>query len=71
MIRKLKAEGLLKVGVCRICGCTEDDPCYNPIHGYCWWADSTRTICSHCADSSIADDPHTVHCVNSDNCGAL
>lgn len=56
---------LLKVGVCRVCGCTETDPCYNPLHGFCWWADATETICSHCASKEIAEDPFTCHCVNS------
>ena len=52
-------------GVCRICGCTFSNPCYHPVHGYCWWADDARTICSHCADPEIAGDARTVHCVNS------
>ena len=56
----------LKKGVCRICGCTEDDPCHNPNVGNCWWADESQTICSHCADKTIADDPETKHCINSD-----
>ena len=60
-------------GVCRVCGCTMKNPCYHPDHGYCWWADSSHTICSHCADplidgrkkyASIKDDPQTEHCVN-------
>lgn len=56
---------LLKVGVCRVCGCTWTDPCYNPKYGFCWWADASRTICSHCASQDIAADPATEHCVNS------
>ena len=51
-------------GVCRICGCTEDNPCFNPKYGYCYWVDETKTLCSHCADKKIADDPETIHCVN-------
>ena len=51
-------------GVCRVCGCTEDNPCFNPKHGYCSWVDSTMTLCSHCANKEIADDPETIHCVN-------
>ena len=54
-------------GVCRVCGCTEHDPCYNPSHGYCWWHDAEMALCSHCANKEIALDPDTVHCVNS-NC---
>ena len=53
-------------GVCRVCGCTEDDPCYNPQYGYCWWSDDEMTLCSHCAGKDIALDPETVHCVNSE-----
>lgn len=33
-------------GKCEICGCTEDNPCYNPEHGFCGWADDERTICN-------------------------
>ena len=52
-------------GVCRVCGCTEKDPCFNPVYGYCWWADDTHELCSHCADPHIANDQETRHCVNS------
>ncbi len=52
-------------GVCRVCGCTEDDPCFNPVYRYCWWHDAEMTICSHCANKDIFNDPTTVHCVNS------
>jgi len=33
-------------GVCRVCGCTEDEPC----PGGCSWADKTRTLCTRCAN---------------------
>lgn len=52
-------------GVCKLCGCTDNDPCHNPLHGNCWWVDETHELCSHCADKSIADDPATQHCINS------
>lgn len=66
-------------GVCRVCGCTNEDPCYNPdygccwwddekmtlYYGCCWWADEKMTLCSHCAEKSIALDPRTKRCVNS------
>lgn len=52
-------------GVCKICGCTENDPCYHPDYGTCWWVDDTHELCSHCADPEIAEDPATVHCINS------
>lgn len=52
-------------GVCKVCGCTENDPCYHPGWGCCWWVDDNHELCSHCADKTIYDDPETVHCVNS------
>ena len=57
-------------GVCRVCGCTEDNPCEHPDHGTCWWVDDDCTLCSHCDDlcddpsENICNDPQTVHCVN-------
>ena len=57
----------MKYGVCNVCGCTDDNPCYNPNVGHCWWADESHTICSHCADKAIADDPETKHCINSNS----
>jgi len=33
-------------GVCRVCGCTEENPC----PGGCGWTDKTRTICTRCAN---------------------
>lgn len=54
-------------GVCRICGCTDNDPCYNPMHGNCWWVDETHELCSHCADEKIANDDTTTHCINSND----
>ena len=52
-------------GVCKVCGCTDNDPCHNPAHGNCWWVDDSHELCSHCADKTIADDPATQHCINS------
>ena len=54
-------------GVCQVCGCTEDNPCFNPKHGYCSWVDESMTLCSHCANKDIAEDPETIHCVNDNN----
>ena len=51
-------------GICKVCGCTDDNPCYHPEHGFCWWVDDTHELCSHCADKSIAEDPDTQHCIN-------
>lgn len=55
-----------KPGICKVCGCTEDDPCFNPNVGTCWWADEDHTLCSHCADPKLKSDPETVHCINSE-----
>lgn len=48
-----------------MCGCRDNDPCFHPDWGMCWWVDDTHELCSHCADPEIADDPETSHCVNS------
>jgi len=50
-------------GVCRVCGCTWNDPCYNPKYGMCWWWDDKESVCSHCANKRIFNDPDTRHCV--------
>ncbi|WP_296855226.1 hypothetical protein [Treponema sp.] len=26
-------------GICKLCGCTANNPCYNPKVGFCWWTD--------------------------------
>ena len=54
----------MESGICRVCGCTEHSPCYHPTYGYCWWADESHTICSHCAEKIIAEDPETKHDIN-------
>lgn len=56
-------------GICRVCGCSDYNPCRNPHYGNCSWVDEEHTLCSHCADLvdgdwSCKDDPDTVHCVN-------
>lgn len=52
-------------GVCKICGCTDNDPCFNEDYGTCWWVDGSHELCSHCAKPDIANDPNTIHCINS------
>ena len=54
-------------GICKVCGCTDTAPCFNPEHGNCWWVDETHELCSHCADPKIYNDPATNHCINSTN----
>lgn len=51
-------------GVCRVCGCTDNDPCFHPDYGNCWWHDEERILCSHCADPVIKNSPVTEHCIN-------
>lgn len=51
-------------GVCSVCGCTDTNPCWHPEAGNCWWTDDSHTICSHCADPVLRDDPRTIHCIN-------
>lgn len=40
---------------CRICGCTENNPCITPPDGPCHWIASD--ICSACAGVATDDDP--------------
>lgn len=48
-------------GVCRVCGCTQENPCYHPIHGNCWWVEPS--LCSHCA-AKWPNGHLTEHCIN-------
>ena len=61
--RVIEFQPRYKSGVCRYCGCTDNDPCYNPNYGNCWWVDKEHTICSHCADELIVNDEGTIHCI--------
>lgn len=49
---------------CTKCGCTYNNPCWHPKYGFCWWTNAEHTLCSHCSEKKIKDDPKTVHCVN-------
>lgn len=62
-LKDIKSKLRYKLGVCRYCGCTDNDPCYNPAYGNCWWTNSDHTICSHCVDDFICNDESTEHCV--------
>ncbi len=53
-----------KKGICKICGCTYNNPCWHPKYGFCSWADESETICSHCALPELKHDSRTVHKVN-------
>ncbi len=50
-------------GTCKICGCTEENPCFHPDYGPCWWTDDEEEICSHCSVDEIKNDPATEHCI--------
>lgn len=36
---------------CRICHCTQDRACVDPVHGCCWWVEPD--LCSHCGEPAI------------------
>jgi len=44
-------------GVCRECGCTDEEPCVSEVPGFgdepcaeaCAWADDAHTLCTRCA----------------------
>ncbi len=47
----------MSLGVCRVCGCTEDDPCtFEGLSGQivaCCWA--APDLCSACAGDDVGD----------------
>ena len=51
----------LTSGVCRECGCTEDNACFHPEHDACYWLDDEQTLCSHCGIEEIKNDSATEH----------
>lgn len=51
------------VRTCKICGCTDHNPCFHPRYGFCWWPAFGHDICSHCLQMAIATDKNTIHCV--------
>lgn len=53
-------------GVCQVCGCTDDNPCFNEDipEQYCSWANPEQTLCTFCANEEIYNDPKTIHCCN-------
>lgn len=50
----------MSYGICNICGCTDDGPCYHPVFGTCWWLDETHELCSHCIELA-GGDPKVEH----------
>lgn len=48
---KAKNQGLHQTttsGVCRVCGCTDENACIDAFGDPCVWADETHTICTEC-----------------------
>ena len=41
-----KEEKKSEPGVCRVCGCTEENAC----EGGCAWANEEKTLCTACVD---------------------
>jgi hypothetical protein len=37
---------VLRSGICRVCGCTEEKPCILEDRT-CWWVDKAHTLCSN------------------------
>lgn len=55
----------MSYGICKICGCTDHNPCFNYKHGFCWWTTPEHDVCSHCYGGVVPkDDPYTIHCVD-------
>lgn len=47
-------EALFPAGKCRICGCTETEPCEMDGGESCGWADETQTLCTKCEEPEAA-----------------
>ena len=48
-----KSKGGSRPGVCRVCGCTQDDACYHEALGTCDW--EQPDLCSFCAYIASGD----------------
>lgn len=47
---QIKGQGLHRTfqrGICRICGCTDENACLTTV-GPCAWVDKEHTLCSAC-----------------------
>lgn len=49
---ELQAPTFEEDGVCLVCGCTDETPCYDEAHGPCFWI--TSNVCSACIDKPEA-----------------
>lgn len=52
------------IRTCEKCGCTDQNPCFHPHWGFCYWPSRTLDICSHCLSKELEEDPETIHCVS-------
>jgi hypothetical protein len=44
--RKSETPLIYTAGHCRVCGCTELEPCDLGAGFHCWWVDAPHTLCS-------------------------
>ena len=48
-----------KSGVCRVCGCTHEKPCFDPLTmAPCAWTDETETLCTTCQRKEEREKEH-------------
>jgi hypothetical protein len=45
----------MSYGICKVCGCTDNNACIHPVDGACSWVDDSHEICSHCVDHPSSD----------------
>lgn len=51
---------MFRVGTCAVCGCTEEQPCYDADYGYYCWTDENENLCSHCASPEYTNSLWTL-----------
>jgi ParB/RepB/Spo0J family partition protein len=56
---KVDAPSTSTPGVCRECGCTEDNACEDE-DGTCYWVDKEKTLCSACCRKHASGDPDVI-----------
>lgn len=53
-------------GICKICGCTDQNACVSFMGGPCYWLDDTHMLCSCCRswkDTDISGNRRANHLV--------
>jgi len=48
-------------GVCKVCGCVDNNACNHPEHGNCFWIDDDHDLCSHCYIPEWREEEKTIH----------